>query len=267
MDKLLKRFEAWYEATAADRDSVLGSGLEIWTTGGWAMIALAAVSLFIFVIGLNVLFRLRRTGAGRIDEPTWRLWIRGKDEREGPVGALFDRVDRVIDVSDSDVHDAFAEVRIQESAPFQRDLRLMKVAVGAAPLVGLLGTVTGMLATFKGLGAGGGGDQTMTVIAAGIKEALYTTETGLVIALPTLFFHYYLSRRFERYRAFLLHAESVWAQDVLEGDVRREESRIRTIVDTLARHEIAKRLARRVEGARAIAGKGPDSGAVPGAPA
>ena len=55
------------------------------------------------------------------------------------------------------MHDAFDEIRAREIEPFVKDLKLMKIAVSAAPLVGLLSTVTGMLATFNALAAGSGG--------------------------------------------------------------------------------------------------------------
>ena len=73
----------------------------------------------------------------------------------------------------------------------------MKICVSAAPLMGLLGTVTGMLATFAALASGSGGDKTMSLVAEGISEALITTETGLVIALPGLFLQYQLTRKLE----------------------------------------------------------------------
>jgi biopolymer transport protein ExbB len=52
----------------------------------------------------------------------------------------------------------------------------------------------------------------MGMIAAGISEALITTETGLVIALPGVFLHYLLGRRHEGYKAFLAHVENVSIQ-------------------------------------------------------
>jgi biopolymer transport protein ExbB len=88
----------------------------------------------------------------------------------------------------------------------------MKICVGTAPLLGLFGTVTGMLATFGALAEGSGGEKTMAAIAKGISEALITTETGLVIALPGLFFQYHLARKQERYEAFLTHLETVCTQ-------------------------------------------------------
>ena len=52
------------------------------------------------------------------------------------------------------------------------------------------------------------------MIAGGISEALITTETGLVVALPGLFFQYQLVRKTERYKAFLAHLESVCSQTI-----------------------------------------------------
>ena len=54
----------------------------------------------------------------------------------------------------------------------------------------------------------------MAAIAKGISEALITTETGLVVALPGMFFHYQLSRKRDRYEAFLAHLETVCTQHI-----------------------------------------------------
>jgi len=67
-----------------------------------------------------------------------------------------------------------------------RHLIIITTLVAAAPMTGLLGTVGGMLDMFDGLAAGGG-KQSMGMIASGMKEALFTTLTGLVIALPGMF--------------------------------------------------------------------------------
>jgi biopolymer transport protein ExbB len=77
--------------------------------------------------------------------------------------------------------------------------------------------VTGMLVTFDALSTGSGGDKTMSMIAAGISEALITTETGLVIALPGLFFHFFLSRKSQASKRFIARLDSVCKQRVLKG--------------------------------------------------
>jgi biopolymer transport protein ExbB len=123
---------------------------------------------------------------------------------------------------------------------------VMKVAVGAAPLFGLLGTVTGMLTTFGALASGSGGDQTMGMIAAGISEALITTETGLVIALPGVFFQYMLSRRLQAYKAFLAHLETVCTQTVH----RRLKLRLQKATRQQAKKRVASILLDQLRNAR-----------------
>ena len=145
-----------------------------------------------------------------VPEKKWRKWIADPDQRNGPIGDLLDFVTGDKNLKDTAMF--FEELRQTEIAPFERDLKVMKICVSAAPLLGLLGTVTGMLSTFAALANGSGGDKTMGLVAEGISEALITTETGLVIALPGLFFHYQLVRKYDRYKAFLAHLETVCTQ-------------------------------------------------------
>lgn len=72
----------------------------------------------------------------------------------------------------------------RESA-YLRRLRILKVLTGVAPLMGLLGTVAGMLKTFRGL-AGKGTLFAENLVAAGISEALVTTQFGLSIGVMGL---------------------------------------------------------------------------------
>jgi biopolymer transport protein ExbB len=198
------------EPMTAQLGSLWSDALAIWVAGGWAMVPLAAIALVMFSLGMHVSLRLREKGFLSVSESVWRRWIDHPAERIGPVGELLERVTGGRSLGETAV--AFQELRTAEAAPFQRDLRVMKVCVGAAPLVGLLGTVTGMLATFAALASGSGGEKTMGLVAAGISEALITTETGLVIALPGLFFQYQLARKHERYKTFLAHLETVCSQ-------------------------------------------------------
>jgi biopolymer transport protein ExbB len=184
----------------------------IWLSGGWAMIALAVDALVMLALGMHVLFKLREKGFQSVPEKTWRRWIDRPDERRGPVGQLLEFVTGAGSLKQATVF--FEELRTTEIIPFERDLSVMKICVSAAPLMGLLGTVTGMLATFGALASGAGGEKTMGLVAEGISEALVTTETGLIIALPGLFFQYQLSRRLERYRVFLTHLETICTQNL-----------------------------------------------------
>ncbi len=174
------------------------------------MIAIALLALCMFGLGLHIYMKLSGKGYSWIGEKTWRRWIDQPEERKGQIGAMLDFVTGGRSIKDTGIF--FEELRSKEIAPFERDLKVMKMCVTAAPLLGLLGTVTGMLATFAALASGSGGDKTMEMVASGISEALITTETGLVIALPGLFFQYQLQRKLSSYKTFLAHLETVCTQ-------------------------------------------------------
>jgi biopolymer transport protein ExbB len=191
----------------------------IWVSGGWAMYAIAFNALVMFGIGVNVYVKLRGKGFLNVPERKWRKWIHHPEQRRGPVGEILDFITGARTIKDANT--SFEELQVTEIAPFDRDLRVMRICVAAAPLLGLLGTVTGMLSTFDALAKGGGGDKTMGMVAAGISEALITTETGLMIALPGLFLQYILGRNCERYKSFLAHLETVYMQ-ILHKRLRKQ---------------------------------------------
>lgn len=198
-----------------------GEAVDVWIHGGPAMVAIAVNAFLLFAIGLHVQLALRERGFLSLSERKVRTWIDEPDRRRGPVGRIIAAALESRTVAEAT--EFFSGLRTTESAPFNRDLRLMRIFVGSAPLLGLFGTVTGMLATFDALATGAGGEKTMGQIAKGISEALITTETGLVVALPGLFFQYQLSRKHDRYKAFLAKLESAVVQLVFarERDARK----------------------------------------------
>jgi biopolymer transport protein ExbB len=210
----------------AKRRPQFEAALAIWNSGGWAMWAIAAIALVIFGMGAHVLLGLRAKSYRKVNEDTWRSWIERPKNRHGIVGWIFDAMDGTSTVKE--VAERFKGVRGQEINPYARDLKVMKIFVSAAPLVGLLGTVTGMLSTFEALASGSGAEKTVAMIASGISEALITTETGLVIALPGLFLQYYLKRKLDRYEGFLAHLETQVSQSVYRRAVRRAKPSART---------------------------------------
>jgi biopolymer transport protein ExbB len=197
--------------TIGDRVGALcAEAWDVWIAGGWAMIAIAVDALLMFGLGVDMWLRLQAKGFRRVPEKVWRLWLEHPKHREGKIGRLLDVVTAAPSLAAAAA--TFQGIRSAEIAPFTRDLRVMKVCVAVGPLLGLFGTVTGMLATFGALATGSGGEKTMSAVAKGISEALITTETGLVVALPGLFFQYQLTRHKERYGAFLAHLETVCTQ-------------------------------------------------------
>ncbi len=84
---------------------------------------------------------------------------------------------------------------LREMPRVERGLSVLAVFGAVAPLLGLLGTVTGMIDTFRVITLFGTGDPKL--MSGGISEALVTTELGLAVAIPIMLFHTYLSRRSE----------------------------------------------------------------------
>lgn len=97
------------------------------------------------------------------------------------------------------------ELLVRESAALEKGLALVKLLAAMAPLLGLLGTVTGMIATFQAITLFGTGDPAM--MASGISQALVTTVLGLLTAVPLLLAHLLLQGR-SRQLARTLEAES-----------------------------------------------------------
>lgn len=79
---------------------------------------------------------------------------------------------------------------------FRRKRLLIGAMIAAAPLLGLLGTVAGMIGTFESLA--GGAAQSMGGLAGGISEALLNTEAGLTVAIPALLLLYLGHRQAEK---------------------------------------------------------------------
>ena len=85
------------------------------------------------------------------------------------------------------------EAVLKETPRIERGITIIKVFAAVAPLMGLLGTVTGMIQTFQAITLYGAGDpQTM---AGGISQALVTTVLGLVVAIPSVFAHWLVSNK------------------------------------------------------------------------
>ncbi|MDR9827259.1 MotA/TolQ/ExbB proton channel family protein [Vibrio sp. FNV 38] len=93
------------------------------------------------------------------------------------------------------------ETIVDEQASLERGLSMLKLLAALAPMLGLLGTVTGMIETFQVITQFGNGDP--KVMAGGISMALVTTVLGLVAAMPLLLAHNILSSQAESIRNIL----------------------------------------------------------------
>ena len=122
--------------------------------------------------------QLREPGNANANNPLGRVLLAAGDSGERDIDAIELLLDEAI---------------LRETPALQRGLGLLKLLAAVAPLLGLLGTVTGMILTFQSITLFGTGDPKL--MAGGISQALVTTVLGLVVAIPLLFSHTLLSSR------------------------------------------------------------------------
>ncbi len=171
------------------------------------MIPLFLLAVLLYAQAFQLIFYLRRTRIGNRGEVHWWDWVRSPEKAEGRVGEII-RYTQEGAISTAQVRNRFDEVRLAIVALIDRRARFVGTLVAAAPLLGLLGTVLGMLQTFFGISTSGGGE-TAGVVAGGISEALVTTQTGLTIALPGLFLVMMINRQRQAIEARLARLESL----------------------------------------------------------
>ena len=88
-----------------------------------------------------------------------------------------------------------SESILEQTTELEKGMSLLGTVVNAAPQLGLLGTVTGMITAFSALTRNG--ESTARIVASGISEALYTTAFGLIVAIPALVYYNYFNRRID----------------------------------------------------------------------
>lgn len=158
------------------------SFLPIWIKGGPLMYPLIGLALLIFFTGVEMIVYLKEMIGKPASDKTVEDWVEQPEHAGGELRRMIEYGKGALPVQ-RDVISRFAEIRNEHLARIERRRHMLSVFVGAAPLTGLLGTVIGMLGTFKGLAISTGG-QTVNLVADGISQALITTQFGLVIAIP-----------------------------------------------------------------------------------
>ena len=114
----------------------------------------------------------------------------------GPVGRMLSAGVRHMRESRELVEEVMYETVLTTRLRLERFLPFVAISAASAPLLGLLGTVTGIIKTFQLLTVHGSGD--VKALSGGISEALITTKYGLIVAIPSLLIHAFLSRKARR---------------------------------------------------------------------
>lgn len=194
--------------------------LHLWMSGGWLMIPLALTACFIYWTAFDAFFyfsahRFYKTTKLKLVE-----WINNPLQAEGEARDIIEYSLDGVSTGD-DVRARFDEIQNIYLAKLDRQRNFLYILIGVAPLMGLLGTVTGMLSTFRGMSTGGGAD-TVDLIAGGISEALITTQTGLIIAIPAYIISYLVMKRRNEMQSCLTVMETITVQ-IFERKTKEKE--------------------------------------------
>jgi biopolymer transport protein ExbB len=171
--------------------------------GGFAMWPIAGffvVAMLLAVYKLVELMGVRAAKASDVEAILGHLRAGNRDAALAHAKSVGGHVGRLLTAAvenaneDKEVIDEVLYEQIIATQPqLERYLAFIAVTAAVAPLWGLLGTVTGMMKTFKLITIVGTGDAKS--LSSGISEALITTKWGLIVAIPTLVVHAMLNRK------------------------------------------------------------------------
>ncbi len=105
------------------------------------------------------------------------------------------------DVNYAKVYEAVEEASVEQMTQLMKPIDYLSIIGATSPMLGLLGTVMGMIKAFQTMGSQGMGKP--EVLAGNIGEALITTATGLIIAIPAMAFFFFFKKRFDKTLATL----------------------------------------------------------------
>jgi len=198
---------------------------ELVFAGGWMMIPLILASVLAVAICMERFYTLRteKIAPKHLLAQVW-MWIKNNEldsnrlkqlKQESHLGSIL-----AAGLSNSRHGREITKEAIEQAAAkavheMERFLNALGTIAAVAPLMGLLGTVLGMISVFNEIMAQGTGNA--GILAGGISEALVTTAAGMMIAIPALICYRVLQRRIDEIVVFM-EQEAVKLVDVLHGD-------------------------------------------------
>jgi biopolymer transport protein ExbB len=171
--------------------------------GGLIMIPLLGLGLAALIVGIVKWLQLSRihlaserdlqTVLKHLDDGQQEHALRTARNILGPAGELLTAAVEHFGEKKEYIEEVIYEKMLGARTRLERGIPFLALTATTGPLMGLLGTVMGMIATFRMISSFGSGDPKQ--LAAGISEALICTATGMAVAIPSLLFHAFLSRK------------------------------------------------------------------------
>lgn len=187
---------------------------ERWHQGGYVGYAITAVGAFGFLLAI---FRLLALTA--ISAKVSSQLKSDKANPNNPLGRVLKIHEDAPNMDPETLELKMAEGVLRETPKLEAGLTLLKIIAAVAPLMGLLGTVTGMIVTFQAITIFGAGDP--KAMAGGISGALVTTVLGLLVAIPMVLLHTIVNGRSQR----IIHIINEQATGIVAEHAEREHGK------------------------------------------
>lgn len=198
---------------------------EVIKNGGWMMFPIILCSIAAMAIIVERLWSLQRKRIIPADlvPYIWQQYREGKlDDTairriklSSPVGKILAAGLINRNHGREIMKSSIEEVGRQVTHDMERYLNALGSIASITPLLGLLGTVDGIIRVFSDIAVGGMGDP--SVLSGGISEALICTASGLTVAIPSLFFHRYFERLVDDHVVHM-EEESLRLIDIMQGE-------------------------------------------------
>lgn len=218
--------------TAADNIPAQGElTLSLWDLalkGGWIMIVLGLISIITIYVFVDRFIAIRN--ANKKDDKFMdniRSYIlEGKIDnalalckaQNSPLSRMIEKGINRIGRPLNDINAAVENVGKLEVANLEKSLAILATAAGAAPMIGFLGTVTGMVRAFYNM-ANAGSNIDITLLSSGIYEAMVTTVGGLIVGIIAYIAYNYLVVRIENL-VYQLERSTTEFMDLLNEPVK-----------------------------------------------
>jgi len=198
---------------------------ELVKSGGWLMLPIIACSVVAMAIIIERLWalRIRRVVPENLVAQIWQTHRKGQlnsatlntIRESSPLGRMLAAGLLNRKHSREVMKEAIEEVGRQVVLELERYLNTLGTIASITPLLGLLGTVIGMIKVFTAITTAGVGNP--TVLAGGISEALITTAAGLSVAIPALMFHRFFNGKVEKL-VLVMEEEALKMVEVMQGE-------------------------------------------------
>ncbi len=186
--------------------------LELLSKGGVIVIPILLCSVFVLAIFLEriVRYAINNSREGNIENKVAKLVENDEidsalyvsKESNSPMGRVLEQAISVKDIESDVLESVIINATENEVRDLSSYLQTVATIGNIAPLLGLLGTIIGMIKAFMTIQQMGG-KVNAVVLAGGIWEAMLTTALGLAVALPTMVIHSYLVAKVDKYEARL----------------------------------------------------------------